>query len=326
MLSLIIPVLNEADNIHLLLDSICQQTRMPDEVIILDGGSTDGTWEILNSYKNRIPLKLIQWKGCNTSQSRNRMIEIARGDIILATDAGQFLSHNWIEALSAPLLNNPQLQVVGGFFVADCHSTFEIAMGALVTRLQTEINPQTFLPGSRCIAFRKAAWLSVDGYPEWLDYGEDMLFILKLRQRYPNGIGFAPQSIVYFRPRTSVGAFFKQYFNYATGDGKANLWRKRHLIRYATYLLLIPLIFVMGIYIHPLHWLWYLIGGAVYLYHPYRRLFTTIVSTQWRIKIVTVLLVPALRITGDTAKMFGYPVGWCYRKKRTTLKTKSAAG
>ena len=39
-----------------------------------------------------------------------------------------------------------------------------------------------------------------------------------------------------FRPRPHLRAFYVQYYRYARGDGKANLWLKRHLIRYGTYL------------------------------------------------------------------------------------------
>ena len=51
---------------------------------------------------------------------------------------------------------------------------------------------------------------------------------------------WAPQAVVFFRPRTNLKSFWQQYFRYARGDGKADLWRLRHAIRYATYLLLVP--------------------------------------------------------------------------------------
>ena len=46
-------------------------------------------------------------------------------------------------------------------------------------------------------------------------------------------------------------SFSRQYYFYARGDGKANLWFKRHLIRYLTYFVLTPGIFVAGALIHP---------------------------------------------------------------------------
>ena len=43
-----------------------------------------------------------------------------------------------------------------------------------------------------------------------------------------------------FVPRESLRSFWTQYYRYARGDGKADLWRKRHAIRYATYFVAFP--------------------------------------------------------------------------------------
>src|SRR3972149_6700460 len=54
--SLVATVLNESSSIAALLDSILAQERLPDEVVIVDGGSRDGTLEALRSYAGRLPL------------------------------------------------------------------------------------------------------------------------------------------------------------------------------------------------------------------------------------------------------------------------------
>ncbi|MBC7810016.1 MAG: glycosyl transferase family 2, partial [Burkholderiales bacterium] len=208
----------------------------------------------------------------------------------------------------------PQLQVVGGFFEANAHSTFELAMGAAVSRLPDEIDAETFLPGSHSIAFRKLAWLTVGGYPEWLDYGEDLLFVMRLRECYKR-FAFAPQAVVHFRPRSSLTAFFKQYYHYARGDGKADLWRRRHALRYATYFVLVPLIFMGGL-VNPAAWALYLVGGALYLRQPYRRLDVALRKTKANLltALYAALLLPVVRVTGDVAKMAGYPAGLLWRR------------
>lgn len=144
-------------------------------------------------------------------------------------------------------------------------------MGAAVLPLANEINPATFLPSSRSVALRKSAAEAVGGYPEWLDYCEDLIFDLRLKQVAAPFV-FAPDALVYFRPRSSLRAFFKQYYLYARGDGKADLWRKRHIIRYLTYLVFVPLIFVLGLMINYPFCLLFFIGAAAYLYKPYKRL------------------------------------------------------
>ena len=317
MISVIVTVLNEAETMATLLESLGMQTRVPDEIIIVDGGSDDGTLDILCRFQDRLPLRIIRAPGTNISQGRNLAIAAAHGDIIVATDAGLYLSPQWLECLVAPFLNDPELHVVGGYAAPDPHSLFEMALGAAVSRLPDEIKPEQLLPGSRNIAYRKRAWQAVGGYPEWLDFGEDMVFALKLKQLVGR-IAYAPSAIIYFRPRSSLKAFFKMYYHYARGDGKADLWRKRHAIRYFTYLIAVPGIFLLGAIVHPLLWTLFPIGGLVYLYHPYRRLWVALRKTQASLLSMTaaVLMLPIIRLTGDIAKMIGYPVGLLWRFQR----------
>jgi hypothetical protein len=216
----------------------------------------------------------------------------------------------------APFDSPTPPQVVSGFFESDPQTTFEVAMGATVLPLLSDINPQTFLPSSRSIAFSKTAWEAVHGYPEWLDFCEDLIFDFNLKD-YAGHFAFAPKAIAHFRPRSSLSAFFKQYYQYARGDGKADLWRKRHAIRYLTYLIALPLIIALALFVSPVGGLCGIIlGGLGMFYTPYRRLIQSWSRLSWPERLKAVLWVPVIRVTGDLAKMIGYPVGWSWRLKR----------
>ena len=312
--SVIVTVKNEAQTVHRLLDSLVAQTRPPDEVIIVDGGSTDGTVGVLEEYAagESLPLTVLARPGTNISQGRNAAIAVASGEIIASTDAGVRLSPNWLEELVSPFREG--VHVVSGFFAPDSQSVFETAMSATVLPVLADVKPEKFLPSSRSVAFRKAAWEQVGGYPEWLDYCEDLVFDFKLRERGP--FAFAPRALAYFRPRTSLAAFFQQYYRYARGDGKADLWRVRHAVRYSTYLIALPAIFLLGLWRTPLWWLLFLAGGAVMLRTPYKRLWPMIKSYGFADKVKAILWVPIIRVTGDVAKMIGYPVGVLWRLRR----------
>lgn len=317
MITLIATVLNEGGSIRHLMDSIKRQARQPDEIVIVDGGSQDDTLAIMQSYRAQLPLRLLVVEGCNISQGRNCALAAARGDIIAVTDAGVRLADDWLENITRPLLDQPDLNGVGGFFQADPQTAFEAALGAATLPLENEIDPQAFLPSSRSAAFRKTAAQAVGGYPEWLDFCEDLVFDLRLRAK-AGPLAFAPNALVYFRPRRSLTSFGRQYFFYARGDGKARLWGKRHLIRYAVYLLLAPLIFLTGLLFSPLFWSLYALGGAVYLWRPYRRLpfvMRRLARPSVSAWLYCVLMIPVIRLAGDAAKMLGYPLGWHWRLK-----------
>ena len=317
MLSLICTVYNEGESIQHLLDSLARQTCPADEIVIVDGGSTDNTVNILEQYEQKLPLTIISEPGANISRGRNVAFASTHGDIIAITDAGVRLPNDWLEHITVPFRRKNPPEVVAGFFRADPHTVFEAAMGATVLPLQYEIDPAHFLPSSRSIAVRRSAFEQVGGYPEWLDYCEDLIFDLRLKANAQ--FTFAPDACVAFRPRGSIREFFKQYYLYARGDGKADLWRKRHAIRYVTYLVVIPSIALLGVMWHPMWLLLFVIGGAIYLRQPFQRL--PYVLRQYHYQhplnplqmIYAVVLIPVIRVVGDIAKMIGYPVGWRWR-------------
>jgi len=315
--SVIATVLNEERSISELMETLSAQTRPPDEIIIVDGGSTDRTREILNAYAGRLPLRVLVVPGANISQGRNTAIRAATGEIIASTDAGVRLDPHWLAELVRPFEGaSPEKApgVVAGFFLPDPRSTFERAMGATVLPRLPEIDPDRFLPSSRSVAFLRSAWERWP-YPEWLDFCEDLIFDLGLKALGYRFV-FAPKALVYFRPRSSLRAFFKQYYRYARGDGKADLWRKRHAVRYLTYLAALPALLVLSI-LHSPWWLAVLSAGAAYyLYPPYRRLLPEIADLPLAEKLRAIAWVPAIRVVGDMAKMIGYPVGWVWRLRR----------
>lgn len=314
--SIIATVKDEGEALRPLLDSIIDQTHQPDEVVICDGGSADGTLPVLEEYRQWLPLRIVVAPGSNISQGRNRAIAEATGDVIAATDAGVVLSPHWLEEIVAPFADE-SIQVVSGWFEADPYTDFEVVMGATVLPSRDDVDPATFLPSSRSIAFRKSAWAAVGGYPEWLEHSEDLVFDMALRERFGPFV-FAIDAVAYFRPRSSLRAFYRQYYAYARGDGKANLWPRRHVIRYATYLLALPML---------LRWIWrekwfgwvfLALGVGAYSRRPAERLWAN--TWGWRppARARAFALIPIIRLTGDVAKMLGYPAGlwWRLRNRR----------
>jgi len=83
--SLLVPTLNRADTLPTLLDSLTKQTYKNFEILIIDGGSTDNTKEILDQYKEKLKIKFAVQKGGLIKQE-NKGVKLATGDIIMRTD------------------------------------------------------------------------------------------------------------------------------------------------------------------------------------------------------------------------------------------------
>ncbi len=325
--SVVATVYNEGTSIRILMDSLLDQTRMPDEIVICDGGSADNTVDLLKEYAGRAPcLRIVAETGANISRGRNLAVKEATGTVIACTDAGVRLAPNWLEKLVAPFEEGMPAQkgnvvAVAGFFVPEVSGPYEVAMGATVLPQVEEIEPSGFLPSSRSVAYSKALWQRVGGYPEWLDYCEDLVFDLRVAaaERAP-AFAWAPEAVAHFRPRPDLKSFWQQYYRYARGDGKADLWRVRHAVRYATYLVLIPALLGHALWGQEARWLGWiglLVGGMVNCALPWRRLRKLARGLSVVEQVGAAMCVPVVRLVGDAAKMAGYPVGlfWRWRNR-----------
>jgi glycosyltransferase involved in cell wall biosynthesis len=217
--SLIVTVRNERAGIMTLLEALAGQTRQPDEIVIVDGGSTDGTWEALACVeKSRVPVRLVRRPDANISEGRNEAVRHARHEIIACTDAGCIPDANWLEELIKPF-EDLRIAVVGGAYRIMARTRFERVCGLLALPGQlTDINPARFNPSARSLAFRREAWSRAGGFPTWLYTAEDTLFACKLRQ-LGIGFAFAGGAVVRWRPRSGWRKLWQQFAGYARGEG-----------------------------------------------------------------------------------------------------------
>ena len=247
--SLITTCLNEESHIQEWFDALVKQTRLPNELVIVDGGSRDMTIELLrNCIKHSpFPVKIIREPGVNIARGRNIAIKNASYDLIACTDMGVKLDPNWLLYIVAPFEINSEIQVSYGL-------TRPVDPNALYSKLiqpLDSISPQNNLPSSRTIVFLKSMWEIVGGYPEWLrDAGEDTYFDFLLKKA-PAKWAFVPQAIVYwFGPRT-FSAFLKTIFRYSYGDGETGIFANSYWIKifdnFAFLIVLLVVILLLGL-------------------------------------------------------------------------------
>ncbi len=310
--SLIATVRNEIGSLAEWLVGIERQTRQPDQVIIVDGGSTDGTLEALLSWARVQSAVVVSAPGKSISEGRNLAFARATGDVIAITDCGTVARPDWLEHLVTPF-EDPNVDVVSGFFEPVGESNWERSLAAATLPDVDEVDPARFLPSSRSVAIR-STWVQCGFiYPEWLDYCEDLVWDMQLR-RAGARFQFAPDAVVSFAVRPEAGAFWKQYYRYARGDGKAGLFAKRHAVRYASYLMAM-IVVSRG---SPLELAGLVVAGMFHLRTPVRRLMQRDRATgrSLRDSLRVVPRIPLQMAIGDVAKMAGYPVGLKWRKQR----------
>lgn len=306
-ISLIATLKDEADSVEAFLDGLLGQSRSPDEIVIVDGGSGDGTVAAIERVReaSKVPIRLIEAPGTNISEGRNIAIEEATHDAIAVTDGGTRPRPDWLEKLVVPLEADPELAVSSGFFLPGGAGWRRRALAIAITPQREEIDPDRFLPSSRSVAFRRGWWRKVGGYPEWLRHCEDLVFDLELR-RADASFAFAPDAIVVWDARPDLRSLARQYFNYARGDGHAGLWPKRHLARYLAYAIG-AVVWARGPGGLALGAL--LAGWIAYQAKFLRRLLRIPPSRKRSEQLLGLAYVPLVVTTGDVAKLVGYAVG-----------------
>lgn len=95
--SVVIPARNEEDYIRKCLDSLYKQTRLPEEIIVVDNNSKDKTAEMVKRFYPKI--KLIKEMRIGAAHARDTGFNAARGEIICRTDADVRPGKNWVKKI-----------------------------------------------------------------------------------------------------------------------------------------------------------------------------------------------------------------------------------
>jgi glycosyltransferase involved in cell wall biosynthesis len=296
--TLISTVKDCADRVPAFLASLAAQTRAPDEVVIVDGGSADDT---AARFRADDVVTLLEAPGTNIAAGRNVALAHATHEVIAATDADCELDPGWLEAIVAPI--EAGADVTAGFYVPIVEGFFQTCMAAVNLPLEAgDVDPARFMPSARSVAFRREAIDAVGGYPEWLDIGEDM-WVNHRWQELGMDVRFAPDAVVRWTLRPDLASTWMQYFRYGRGDALAGMNPERHLLRYGVYGGAMAAL----VSERRLPKLLAGAGAAAYAAAPVRRAWRRFPDPGDR--AAATLAVPALMAFIDAAKMAGYSAG-----------------
>ncbi|HEX9122949.1 MAG TPA: glycosyltransferase [Actinomycetota bacterium] len=303
--SLIATVKDAGGRIGSFLESVAAQTRPPDEVVVVDGGSTDGTVEVLRRADG---ITLIEEPGANIARGRNVAIAAATHDAIAVSDADCEPEPRWLERLVAAVEEGADVAM--GFYEPIADGFLARVMACVNLPDVSEIDPSRFMPSSRSVAFRRGAIEAADGYPEWLDIGEDMYVDHRWRELGLD-LRFVPDAVVRWPLRATLAGTWTQYVRYARGDGVAGMHPERHALRFAVYGGALVAWSSRSRLLEAAT----LAGAAAYAATPVRRALRRFDDPSERARAVAT--VPALVAFVDAAKLVGYAAGLVARPRAT---------
>lgn len=297
--SLITTVLNEIDSIEAFLNALEDQSLPPDEVIVVDAGSTDGTVEAIEHFATDRPwLRLIEEPG-NRSHGRNTAIDAASHDVIACADAGSLPDPWWLANLLKPF--DDAAEWVAGFYWVDAKSVVDRCGGLTIVYVEEEVDADSFLPSARSMAFTKNAWEAAGRFPEEVDFGEDTLFGVRMR-----AAGIEPtlalDATVSWHPPSGFGGLARTTFRWGRGDAAARVRGAHYKRTFGAVLGAAALAVVLGTIKPVLAWF----GVAPLVPGIWKSTRSKYRHEEHPAKWV---ILPAARVVATSANLAGYVVG-----------------
>lgn len=186
--SLIIPTLNAGGEIGALVEALLGQSRVPDEIIVVDSSSEDGTVGIASSYRE-VTVEVIDRRDFDHGLTRDRALRRSSGDIIcFMTQDAVPANEAFVEKLIAPILEDPSIAISSGRQLPKADARrFEQLVRAFnytdVSNVRSKddvprLGIKAYFATDVCAAYRRSAYLELGGFGQ-TDMNEDMLMAAK---------------------------------------------------------------------------------------------------------------------------------------------------
>lgn len=170
--SVIVPAYNSGKFIAETIDSILSQTQVPNQIIIVDDGSTDNTEQVVKSFTD-FRIQYIKQKNAGVSSARNTGLDAATNEFVTFLDADDRWRRPFVSRMYKMLLNDPDAVCAFSNFVR-----FEQANGIILAKSQfeyyTELN--SFKGSKNACLYKHHAFNHLVGCGEIPAYTQVMMF------------------------------------------------------------------------------------------------------------------------------------------------------
>lgn len=227
-ISVIVPAYNAADTIADCLAALQKQTRPPDEIIVVDDGSTDETVGTAQMFG----VCVLKQTHRGPAAARNLGVQAARGDIVMFTDADCVPHADWIEQMQKPF-SDPK--VVG---VKGAYSSKQKQLIARLVQLEFEDKYDRMRQyktidfiDTYSAAYRRDVFVALGGFNEIFPTAsvEDVEFSFRIAERNLRLV-FAPRAQVQHRHPVKLVHYLRRKARYGYWRALVYLWHP-HKIR-----------------------------------------------------------------------------------------------
>lgn len=212
--SVIIPMFNAERTIKLCLDSIKGNTYKNYEIILVDNGSTDKTFDYAREYAKRHKnIRLVKASKKGPSHARNIGAKHAKGSILAFLDSDCIVKKDWLQKIIDGFRSHDAVAVAAQY--CDSYSKGFIEKFAFYELLFRERNFKTYVENaSSCnFAVKKEVFSSLGGFPEEFTAGEDIHFTYEVSKK-GKIVWDKSNGVVHFF-RASIKSYLNQQYGYA---------------------------------------------------------------------------------------------------------------
>lgn len=198
-ISIILPTYNRAKHLAKAIESVINQTYKDWELIIVDDGSKDDSFAVINPYLNCAKIRYIKHKNRKAGYARNAGIQASFGRYITFLDSDDIYFPNHLQTRIDYMKSHPEIDLIFGGYETDTDEEIWIVdyfnQDRLVN-LKECVMTNTFF-GKREVFFE------LRGFNNFA-YGEDTDFWLRAEQTFKTQKILEPKTYLYTRAETSV--------------------------------------------------------------------------------------------------------------------------
>jgi len=236
-ISVIIPARNEESTIVGIIDSLLTQDRVPDEIIVADGGSVDSTRDLVRGMRATSTIvHLIEDSDAFPGRARNLAIDSAKYEWIAMADAGTVIPPHWLRSLAAAAEDGTADVVYGSYEPMLNSFQDECLALAFVPPVEQVADGHVRGPTTTSIMIRQTAWEHAGRFSESLRACEDLQFFDSLADSKLEP-KCAESAVVRWQMPQSLGDTFRRFRTYSRATLKAGRGRTWHLAILRMYVL-----------------------------------------------------------------------------------------
>jgi cellulose synthase/poly-beta-1,6-N-acetylglucosamine synthase-like glycosyltransferase len=270
-ISILIPAHNEEKGIRKTIESCLNQTRKPDEIVVVNDGSKDRTLDILKEYIGKIIIVDLKKNTGNKSKAQEIGLKYVTGDIFITTDADTRLDKKFVQKITRHFKTKSVSAVCGyvqsekGNWITRVREINYVIGQTINKKAQADINALFVMAGCAS-AFRTKDFKEVVKF-EHDNITEDLDFTYKFKLANKRII-YETDAIVYTQDPNTIKSYYKQLNRWYSG-GWYCLRKNKEILKKPNNALILFFIYLEG-----------LIGGLFFILSPLLIIF------NWRLFIL----------------------------------------